>query len=381
MAGLKKRGRTYYITFTRRVEGVLDQRAFSLGTGRRDHAERLKTRYEDQHRLGEIDPFGGWSPRKTRVVADPKPAHGPLLRDAVALFIGSRSHVRERTRRGYTELARGLVESVGASMPVRHVTEADLRQYAFQPHLSTASQTSYLRFCRMLFRWLVENGHVAKDPAAGVRYPKRDDRVSDKTISEAQFRAVLRAHRAEERARRLTRSSGDGQPAGPMLHPWFRPMVATYFYGGLRAREGVELRWEKVDFEEESLRVTGSKSGRERTVHVQRRLLSKLRAWHAYTGRPSSGLVFSKGRWEGEDAPLNTDHVSRTYKRYARAAKLPASANLHGLRHSCATELLRAGVPINEVAKFLGHRYIETTRIYEHLNDRDMKATFARLGL
>lgn len=46
----------------------------------------------------------------------------------------------------------------------------------------------------------------------------------------------------------------------------------------------------------------------------------------------------------------------------------------HIFRHSHATELLREEVPIEIVAKRLGHRSIETTRqMYEHLNAADMR--------
>ena len=43
-------------------------------------------------------------------------------------------------------------------------------------------------------------------------------------------------------------------------------------------------------------------------------------------------------------------------------------------RHTHATELLRAGMSLDMVAKRLGHRSVETTKkIYEHLNAEDMR--------
>ena len=44
------------------------------------------------------------------------------------------------------------------------------------------------------------------------------------------------------------------------------------------------------------------------------------------------------------------------------------------LRHTHATDLIRAGLPIEMVAKRLGHKSIETTKtIYEHLTSEDIK--------
>jgi len=384
MASLKKRADVYYLVFSRRVNGAVEQRAFTLGTGKRAQAERLMARYDDQFRLGEIDPFNGWSPRKARIPAPPEPAHGLTLRDATMRFLASRSHVRQRTLDEYRAQVRRLQESIGLSMPVKHITEEDIRRYAFQPHLSTASQTTYLRFCRMLFRWLAEEGYAAVDISRKVRYPRKDDRVAEKTITEIHLGAVFKAHRAEERDRRLRRSKVKGNERGrdgPMAYPWFRPMIATYFYAGLRAGEGVRLTWERVDLDGGFLRVTGTKTGSERTVPLALALRNLLAAWHRYCGRPTSGLVFRSGDWRGETVPLSTDHVSKTYKRFARAAGLPGGANLHGLRHTCATEQLRRGVDSVEVQANLGHQQPATLRIYVHLNEHDRRATYDRLGI
>jgi integrase/recombinase XerD len=40
---------------------------------------------------------------------------------------------------------------------------------------------------------------------------------------------------------------------------------------------------------------------------------------------------------------------------------------LHSLRHSIATHLLLSGMPIEEIAKFLGHSSLDSTQIYTHL--------------
>lgn len=374
MASLKKRGSTYAITFTQRVDGQLVQKTFGLSVTRKDRAEVLKARYEDQYRLGEIDPFDGvWSPRAERV-PKPPPSSGMTLHEAGNRFLASRAHVRGRTRADYEAQLGRLLLLIGASMPVRLVTADDVRSYAFQPHLSTASQTTYLRFCRMLFKWLAAEGLVRTDVAAGVRYPKRSDKVSQKTIGEAQLQAVLRAY-ADDKRHKILADQKRGR------NVWFRPMAATFFYAGLRAREAVELQWQNVDTGRGFLVVSRSKSGRERAIPIRSALRPYLLAWYRYCGRPTHGLVFPKARRPDGDLPLDPAHVSKTFKTYARAAGLPESVNLHGLRHSCATDLLRRGMGINDVATILGHSSIEVTRIYEHLDRSDIQSKMQRLGL
>jgi site-specific recombinase XerD len=60
----------------------------------------------------------------------------------------------------------------------------------------------------------------------------------------------------------------------------------------------------------------------------------------------------------------------------ARRAGLPP-IRAHRLRHTAATQVLRAGASLLEVGQLLGHRRIETTAIYAKV-DRERLRTIAR---
>jgi site-specific recombinase XerD len=56
--------------------------------------------------------------------------------------------------------------------------------------------------------------------------------------------------------------------------------------------------------------------------------------------------------------------------------------NPHLLRHTRATELIRAGVPIEIVSKLLTHRSVTTTcDTYLHLSVEDVRAELVRAGV
>lgn len=64
---------------------------------------------------------------------------------------------------------------------------------------------------------------------------------------------------------------------------------------------------------------------------------------------------------------------------HLRRAKpeLPADFNFHSLRHTCASNLLRAGVPLTYVSRILRHSGIRITAdIYGHLEVEDLRSAF-----
>lgn len=67
---------------------------------------------------------------------------------------------------------------------------------------------------------------------------------------------------------------------------------------------------------------------------------------------------------------VKPDYVDRTFNRILKENGF-RHIRLHDLRHSCATLLLRNGVPLPEIQKWLGHSNIITTQRYSHLDQND----------
>ena len=53
---------------------------------------------------------------------------------------------------------------------------------------------------------------------------------------------------------------------------------------------------------------------------------------------------------------------------------------LHDLRHTCATNLARAGQDIKLIGQYLGHAEVKTSAQYIHYPDADLKAAAETLG-
>jgi len=377
MASLKKRGDVYYIRFFAKINGERKRKSFSLGTTLKREADKMRVKYEDLYQRGEIDPFNGWTPKK-EAEKKRKSLKGKYmsLKDAAELFVENRSQANQQTKDNYERHLNMLQDELGSTMPVTEIVEQDLRDYCFREGLAPATQASYLRHYKVFFRWLHKKEIVKENITDGIKAPKVPQNISVKTISKDQLDLLF------EKFDKFNRENEkDGFITKPhQKRHWFKPMISTFYYCGLRAKEAVNLTWGDVDMKAGYIRVlnkkgSNTKSGKDRTIPIRKELKPILKKWHKFLGKPKDGYVFPSATGMNRFQKMNPGAVSRSFKKFVRKAKLPESITLHGLRHTCGTELLRKGVPINQVSSFLGHSSVEVTQIYEHLDETDLKRT------
>jgi len=83
--------------------------------------------------------------------------------------------------------------------------------------------------------------------------------------------------------------------------------------------------------------------------------------------------------FRGRVGPLRKRQIQSLFARYRDLSGLNHRFTCHGLRHSIATHLLDAGLPLEFVQDHLGHQDIRSTSIYARITDRHRAAVFARL--
>jgi site-specific recombinase XerD len=138
-------------------------------------------------------------------------------------------------------------------------------------------------------------------------------------------------------------------------------VLAVY---GVRAGEVAHLRLEDIDWERDLIAFTRSKRlGSHRFPLVQE--VGEAIARYLRLARPASPhrAVFLTVR--APFRPLTAGTLWPIVGRRLRA--MGTSIKHHGphaLRHACATHLINEGLSLKEVGDHLGHRSLETTRIY-----------------
>jgi integrase len=127
---------------------------------------------------------------------------------------------------------------------------------------------------------------------------------------------------------------------------------------GLRQGEIFSLRWKDVDLANGLLNIHAfhTKTMKERQVAITTRLAIELERLKASAPNDPNGLVFGI-----------LDNVKRSFM----AARSQVGLNdlrFHDLRHTAATRLVAAHIPLSEVGRVLGHTQANTTYRYVNAN-------------
>jgi len=143
-----------------------------------------------------------------------------------------------------------------------------------------------------------------------------------------------------------------------------KPVLIMALETGMRKAEILSLRWEDVDSANSSLYVRKTKNGEPRHVPMSERLAAVLkkvprRVGSSYLFATKKGRPFLDMRTAFENACFTAGIVNFRF---------------HDLRHTAASHLAMAGVPLRAVGEILGHKTPSMTNRYAHLSQEHLKA-------
>lgn len=151
-------------------------------------------------------------------------------------------------------------------------------------------------------------------------------------------------------------------------------ILCLFLNCGLRISELVGLN--VSDYRGESLRVLG-KGNKERTVYLNDACQDALQAYldvrKDLAPTRVAAMFLSNRR-----ARMSVDAVQVMVKKYLTRAGLDASLySTHKLRHTAATLMLQNGVDVRTLQEVLGHENLNTTQIYTHIDNAELRTAAA----
>jgi integrase/recombinase XerD len=259
------------------------------------------------------------------------------LRSKFIAFLELKNYSK-RTIGGYVQVVKQFSEYIGHS-PAK-LTQDDIRNYLLDlkrvKKLEPKTINLHLYAIRSFCQFMLPDTDIMR-PFTRMREPNKQPQV----ISKQEVEKLL-----------------DG--AGNLK---CKAAIAVLYSSGIRVSECTNLRIADIDSKRMIIHVHDGKGAKDRYALLSPRTLVILRDYYkAY--HPVEWLF--PGKIPGR--PVHSRIIQEFVRFTGRKVGLDKPVSPHILRHSFATHLLEAGVPLQVIQHLLGHARIDTTAIYTHVS-------------
>lgn len=151
-----------------------------------------------------------------------------------------------------------------------------------------------------------------------------------------------------------------------LKNPKHKLILKTIYGLGLRVSELSNLKIKHIDFERGLVLIKNSKGNKDRYVKIPGGWDEEVKNYIKLKGN-------GEYLYEGRKGKISIKTIQKIFDNALKKSKLRKNASCHTLRHSFATHLLENGVDIRIIQRLLGHSKLETTQIYTHVSDVQLK--------
>jgi integrase/recombinase XerD len=234
----------------------------------------------------------------------------------------------------------------------------DFIQHLNESGLEPRSIARTLVTVRNLYKFLLLDGRLNRDPSANLESPKSWQSLPKFLIPEEVERLLASPDLATEAGVRD------------------KAMLEVLYATGLRVTELVSLKLMDLNLDLGFLLTLG-KGSKERTVPLGKSAVSWVRKYLAVRphllGGKSSPLLFINAKAQ----PITRQAFWKIIVAYGNKARI-GHITPHLLRHSFATHLLENGADLRSVQMMLGHSDISTTQIYTHITNERLREIYKK---
>ena len=237
----------------------------------------------------------------------------------------------------------------------------DLKKFIQHLHTAGLEARSIARALvtvRSLYKFLVLDGHLKRDPSANLDTPKSWQSLPKFLISEEVDRLL---------------DSPDVEADQGLRD---KAMLEILYATGLRVSELVGLKLSDLNLDLGFVLTLG-KGSKERTVPLGQSAINWTRKYliarSRLLGKKSSPFLFINAKGQ----PLSRQAFWKLIVGYGEKAGI-GHITPHLLRHSFATHLLENGADLRSVQMMLGHSDISTTQIYTHITNERLREVYKK---
>lgn len=238
---------------------------------------------------------------------------------------------------------------------VTDITKNHIREFLSELAKNNAGITRArkLSAIKSFFKHLTREGVIEVSPAIDIETPKIPEREPC-YLTEQEYELFLQTIKEKSTVYYNARDLA----------------IVTMFLGtGMRLSELVGLNLSSINFESKTVKVLG-KGNKERIIPLNGQVVAALEKY--LKGRPEiESEAFFVSRLGNR---LSSGGVYHLIKHFLKEAKIKKEkVGVHSLRHSFGASLLNKNVNLVVIQELLGHKRLETTRRYLHINNLDLR--------
>lgn len=269
------------------------------------------------------------------------------------------------TVKGYSAdlaiFARWFEERRGEEFKPKNITAMDLRDYrsyllTVKGYKASTVNRRLVAVSRFL-KWAQAQGLTDTTPPERLLV-RNDAELAPKWLNRKDQNALRRAVRKERSKRDIA-------------------LIELLLGTGLRLAEVANLRLDDLDINPRKgwLHVREGKGSQPRDIPLNSRVRKVLDEYVAEREQTKSKFIF-----QGQRGPLTGRGIYKVVQKYAYLARLDGCTP-HSLRHTFGKNLVDAGVSLDRVGHLMGHKSLDTTRIYTLPGKADLEVDVERLAV
>lgn len=208
---------------------------------------------------------------------------------------------------------------------------------------------------RKMFSIAVDNGWIDKNPCKNIKKLRQENQLERYLTPEEEIRMFQVCKGDYSFLNQEERKKVENLYKNRF--EYMIPILTCALNTGMRKGEILSLGWKCVNLENKKITLLDTKNGKKRYIPINSSLMSELEKLHKYK--------FSENVFANPLTGTRYFDLKNAFPAICKLAKIEGF-RFHDLRHTSATRMVGAGVPITMVKDILGHSDIHTTMRYAH---------------
>ncbi len=303
----------------------------------------------------------------------PKSQKNSTIQEVMVFFIETKKKKdwRSGTARNTEYVLNSFIRSFDQSFPITQLNESHFNDFLNQSSIKYETKRSYKKTLKTFLIWLndVELSTLNKkklivnneshEQEENINYFTREDIQTLTSYISGKVAADLKKGFQKESSNAL----------------WLVDFIHWQRLSGMRLSETLNLRAGDINSDTWEI-IIGNDHFVTKSKKKQILPIESVEPLKVIANKKLSACTSDDDRLFGHSCRR---HTNRLFNKYLKKA-LPKKTylNIHSLRHTCCIELLRAGVPIYTVQRWLRHADVKTTQRYADLLNMDISKQVGR---